>query len=73
MIINVQNGADPNKKNRDGHTPLDLVKEGDTDVEDLLRGNGCFGIILRLFCGGTAAAAKVNNSVLISCFILASF
>lgn len=34
----VQNGADANKKNRDGHTPLDLVKEGDTDVEDLLRG-----------------------------------
>ena len=34
----LQHGADPNKKNRDGHTPLDLVKEGDTDVQDLLRG-----------------------------------
>jgi len=33
-----QHGADAHKKNRDGHTPLDLVKEGDTDVEDLLRG-----------------------------------
>lgn len=36
MIL--QHGADPNKKNRDGHTPLDLVKEGDQDVADLLRG-----------------------------------
>ena len=34
-----QNGADPTKKNRDGATPLDLVKEGDQDVADLLRGN----------------------------------
>lgn len=33
-----QHGADPNKKNRDGQTPLDLVKEGDQDVADLLRG-----------------------------------
>ena len=24
---------------RDGHTPLDLVKEGDQDVVDLLRGD----------------------------------
>ena len=30
-----QHGADVNKKNRDGHTPLDLVKEGDQDVADL--------------------------------------
>lgn len=37
-IISLQHGADPNKKNRDGHVPLDLVKPGDTDVEDLLRG-----------------------------------
>ncbi|KAK7571104.1 hypothetical protein V9T40_014708 [Parthenolecanium corni] len=35
----LQNGADPAKKNRDGATPLDLVKEGDQDVADLLRGN----------------------------------
>lgn len=27
------------KKNRDGATPLDLVREGDQDVADLLRGN----------------------------------
>ncbi|XP_059387767.1 poly [ADP-ribose] polymerase tankyrase-2-like isoform X3 [Carassius carassius] len=35
----LQHGADPTKKNRDGNTPLDLVKEGDTDVQDLLRGD----------------------------------
>lgn len=33
-----QHGADPQKKTRDGQTPLDLVKDGDTDVADLLRG-----------------------------------
>ena len=32
-------GADPNKKNRDGHSPLDLCREGDQDVADLLRGD----------------------------------
>ncbi|XP_046709984.1 poly [ADP-ribose] polymerase tankyrase-2-like isoform X3 [Silurus meridionalis] len=36
----LQHGADPTKKNRDGNTPLDLVKEGDTDIQDLLRGDG---------------------------------
>ncbi|XP_025835265.1 tankyrase [Agrilus planipennis] len=35
----LKNGADPSKKNRDGATPLDLVREGDEDVADLLRGN----------------------------------
>lgn len=35
----VQHGADPTKKNRDGATPLDLAREGDQDVADLLRGN----------------------------------
>ena len=34
----LQHGADPLKKTRDGQTPLDLVKEGDADVADLLRG-----------------------------------
>ncbi|XP_016361568.1 tankyrase-1-like [Sinocyclocheilus anshuiensis] len=34
-----QHGADPTKKNRDGNTPLDMVKEGDTDIQDLLRGD----------------------------------
>ncbi|GAB6027052.1 hypothetical protein CHUAL_013779 [Chamberlinius hualienensis] len=35
----LKHGADPNKKNRDGNAPLDLVKEGDQDVADLLRGD----------------------------------
>ncbi|KAG1954633.1 poly [ADP-ribose] polymerase tankyrase-2-like isoform X1 [Pimephales promelas] len=35
----LQHGADPTKKNRDGNTPLDLVKDEDTDVQDLLRGD----------------------------------
>ncbi|XP_032087505.1 poly [ADP-ribose] polymerase tankyrase-2 isoform X3 [Thamnophis elegans] len=35
----LQHGADPTKKNRDGNTPLDLVKDGDTDIQDLLRGD----------------------------------
>ncbi|CAH1165751.1 unnamed protein product [Phyllotreta striolata] len=35
----LKHGADPSKKNRDGATPLDLVKEGDQDVADLLKGN----------------------------------
>lgn len=36
----LKHGADPTKKNRDGATPLDLVREGDEDVADLLRGKG---------------------------------
>nr|XP_002121662.3 tankyrase-1 [Ciona intestinalis] len=35
----LKHGADPHKKNRDGNTPLDLVKEGDLDIQDLLRGD----------------------------------
>lgn len=35
----LMNGADGTKKNRDGHTPLDLVRDDDTDVADLLRGD----------------------------------
>uniref|UniRef100_A0A8C4R2Z1 Poly [ADP-ribose] polymerase n=1 Tax=Eptatretus burgeri TaxID=7764 RepID=A0A8C4R2Z1_EPTBU len=35
----LKHGADPCKKNRDGNIPLDLVKEGDTDIQDLLRGD----------------------------------
>ena len=29
----LKHGADPLRKNRDGNTPLDLVKEGDTDIQ----------------------------------------
>ncbi|XP_077992722.1 poly [ADP-ribose] polymerase tankyrase-2-like [Glandiceps talaboti] len=35
----LKHGADAHKKNRDGNTPLDLVKDGDQDVQDLLRGD----------------------------------
>lgn len=35
----LKHGADPSKKNRDGATPSDLVKESDHDVAELLRGN----------------------------------
>ncbi|XP_063216299.1 poly [ADP-ribose] polymerase tankyrase-like [Bacillus rossius redtenbacheri] len=35
----LKHGADASKKNRDGASPLDLVREGDQDVADLLRGN----------------------------------
>lgn len=36
----MDNGGDVNKLNRDGQRPLDLVKESDDDVADLLRGEG---------------------------------
>lgn len=39
LASSLQHGADPTKKNRDGNTPLDLVKDGDTDIQDLLRGD----------------------------------
>ncbi|KAF0287606.1 Tankyrase-1 [Amphibalanus amphitrite] len=35
----LKHGADPSKKNRDCHTPLDLVKESDQEVADLLLGD----------------------------------
>lgn len=35
----LKHGADTSKKNRDGHTPLDLVRDGDQDIADLLRGD----------------------------------
>ena len=38
----LKHGADPTKKNRDGHTPMDLVKEGNTNL--LAKGNPQFEI-----------------------------
>lgn len=35
----LKHGADPSKKNRDAATPLDLVRDGNQEVADLLRGN----------------------------------
>lgn len=34
----LKHGADSTKKNRDGATPLDLARDGDDDIADLLRG-----------------------------------
>jgi tankyrase len=39
LFLLFQHGADATKKNRDCATPLDLVREGDSDVADLLQGN----------------------------------
>ena len=39
MMIFPQNGADVNRKNRDNLTPLDLVKDPESDLADLLRGD----------------------------------
>jgi hypothetical protein len=41
----LKHGADASKKNRDGHTPLDLVKEGD-------QVRGVCTEFLRPYCGG---------------------
>ncbi|XP_059398460.1 poly [ADP-ribose] polymerase tankyrase-1-like isoform X1 [Carassius carassius] len=55
----LKHGADSTKKNRDGNTPLDMVKEGDTDIQDLLRGDaalldaakkGCLARVQKLCC-----------------------
>ena len=35
----LKHGAEPTKKNRDGKTALDLVREEDEDISDLLRGD----------------------------------
>ena len=35
----LRHGADAHKKNRDGNTPIDLVRSEDQDVADLLLGN----------------------------------
>ena len=34
-----QHGADVNRRNRDNLLPLDMVKESDSDIADLLRGD----------------------------------
>lgn len=54
----IKHGADANKKNHDGKTPLDLVKEGFPDVADLLRGD-----VALLEAAKKGTLAKVTNSV----------
>ena len=38
----LKHGADAAKKNRDGHTPLDLVKEGDQVVLNIYLSNSIY-------------------------------
>lgn len=38
-FLPTQNGADVNRRNRDNLTPLEMVKDQDCDIADLLRGD----------------------------------
>lgn len=55
----LHHGADPTKKNRDGNSPADLVKEDDDDVADLLRGKN---LLNRLSVGSLQAAVFRRRS-----------
>lgn len=61
----LKHGADPNKKNRDGNTPLDLVKEGDQDVADLLRGDAA--LLEAAKKGNLARVQKLASTENINC------
>ncbi|CAH1784886.1 unnamed protein product [Owenia fusiformis] len=61
----LKHGADPNKKNRDGNTPLDLVKEGDNDVADLLRGDAA--LLEAAKKGNLARVQKLSTQENINC------
>ncbi|CAB1322123.1 unnamed protein product [Coregonus sp. 'balchen'] len=65
----LKHGADPTKKNRDGNMPLDMVKDGDTDIQDLLRGDaalldaakkGCLARVQKL-CSPENINSGYNN------------
>lgn len=60
-----QHGADVNRKNRDGHTALDLVKESDQDVADLLRGDAA--LLDAAKKGNLARVQKLLNPDNINC------
>lgn len=61
----LQHGADVNRKNRDGHTALDLVKESDQDVADLLRGDAA--LLDAAKKGNLARVQKLLNPDNINC------
>lgn len=61
----LKHGADANKKNRDGNTPLDLVKEGDQDVADLLRGDAA--LLEAAKKGNLARVQKLATAENINC------
>lgn len=54
-----------NRKNRDGHTALDLVKESDQDVADLLRGDAA--LLDAAKKGNLARVQKLLNPDNINC------
>ncbi|CAG0903518.1 unnamed protein product [Cyprideis torosa] len=57
----VNNEADRNRKNRDGKTPLDLVKKGDEEVADLLRGE-----VALLEASKKGSVSRVKNLITLS-------
>ncbi|KAK8741276.1 hypothetical protein OTU49_002592, partial [Cherax quadricarinatus] len=61
----LKHGADVNRKNRDGHTALDLVKESDQDVADLLRGDAA--LLDAAKKGNLARVQKLLNPDNINC------
>ncbi|XP_063817725.1 poly [ADP-ribose] polymerase tankyrase-2 isoform X1 [Pseudophryne corroboree] len=61
----LQHGADSTKKNRDGNTPLDLVKDGDTDIQDLLRGDAALLDAAKRGC--VARVKKLYTSDKVNC------
>ncbi|XP_059180071.1 poly [ADP-ribose] polymerase tankyrase-2-like [Centropristis striata] len=61
----LQHGADPTRKNRDGNTPLDLVKDADTDIQDLLRGDAALLDAAKKGC--LARVKKLCNQDNVNC------
>ncbi|KAM9446412.1 tankyrase, TRF1-interacting ankyrin-related ADP-ribose polymerase b [Clarias gariepinus] len=61
----LKHGADPSKKNRDGNVALDMVKDGDTDIQDLLRGDAALLDAAKKGC--LARVQKLCSSDNINC------
>ncbi|XP_066509234.1 poly [ADP-ribose] polymerase tankyrase-1-like isoform X2 [Hoplias malabaricus] len=61
----LKHGADPSKKNRDGNMALDMVKDGDTDIQDLLRGDAALLDAAKKGC--LARVQKLCSSDNINC------
>ncbi|KAJ8025370.1 Tankyrase-1 [Holothuria leucospilota] len=61
----LKHGAEPGKKNRDGQSPLDVVKEGDLDILDLLRGDAA--VLDAAKKGNLARLQKLVTSDNINC------
>ncbi|XP_046850055.1 poly [ADP-ribose] polymerase tankyrase-1-like isoform X2 [Xenia sp. Carnegie-2017] len=61
----LRHGADASKRNRDGQTPLDLVKDEESDVSDLLRGDAA--LLDAAKKGVLAKVMKLANPSNINC------